>query len=53
MTDCHALAVWLPLERAALCVECEAVFDLTGLTTCPACGSEHFLSIGRLLNPTD
>ena len=36
------------LERALLCVECEALFE--DGTTCPACGSAQLFPVARAIN---
>ena len=41
-------AVWLPLERAALCLDDETVFDLEQ-QECPTCGSASFALLARWL----
>ncbi len=45
----RVLAVtWLLLSRAALCLNDEAIFDLSE-GRCPACASEHFVLLARWL----
>ncbi len=46
----RVLAVtWLPLSRAALCInEHEAIFDVSE-GRCPACASENFVLLGKWL----
>ena len=41
-------SVWMPLSRAAMCLEDETVFDV-GEGQCPVCGSEHFVLLTRWL----
>lgn len=48
MTECAVVALVIPLDRAALCVACDAVFELT--ERCPGCASEHVVSLGRWLS---
>lgn len=48
MNDCAVAPILVRLERAALCLSCEAVFELT--EHCPGCGSEHLASLARWLN---
>ncbi|OPX97207.1 MAG: hypothetical protein A4E60_03330 [Syntrophorhabdus sp. PtaB.Bin047] len=38
----------IPLEHAALCANCETVFDVTG-RACPVCCSEVYLNVGVAL----
>jgi hypothetical protein len=40
--------VHTPLARTALCLDCEACFEI-GSETCPACGSRTWASVGRFL----
>ncbi|OPY02565.1 MAG: hypothetical protein A4E60_00974 [Syntrophorhabdus sp. PtaB.Bin047] len=35
----------IPLEHAALCINCETVFDMTE-RACPVCCSEVYLNVG-------
>lgn len=45
----RVLAVtWLPLSRAALCLNDETVFDVEE-AVCPVCGSATFALLGRWL----
>jgi rRNA maturation endonuclease Nob1 len=39
----------VPLERVALCVDCETCFEISN-HPCPACGSRTWVSVARLLN---
>jgi hypothetical protein len=39
----------LPLRRAALCMDCDEVFEMTD-GSCPACGSETWSSLSRFLD---
>lgn len=42
--------VVIPLERAVLCLDCEAIFEMGGhFVTCPSCGSRVAWTLGRLL----
>ena len=38
----------VPLERLALCLDCEKCFEL-GATACPACGSGTWIALARFL----
>jgi predicted amidophosphoribosyltransferase len=40
--------VWLPLEEAALCLSCEAVYQLTE-RACPACGHREAALLSKWL----
>lgn len=40
--------VHLPLQRVALCLDCEECFEL-GRSVCPACGSETWTALSRFL----
>lgn len=37
-----APATWIPLDRAALCLDDEAVFDVSD-GECPSCGGAQFM----------
>jgi len=39
----------LPLQRLALCLDCDECFE-TGVETCPACGSEAWSLLSRFLD---
>jgi len=39
----------LPLRRAALCMDCDEVFEM-GDGSCPACGSETWSTLARFLD---
>jgi hypothetical protein len=39
----------IPLERALLCLDCDAVFEMGRGACCPACGSSTTWTLGRLL----
>lgn len=43
-----ASPVHLPLQRVALCLDCDECFDV-GYVACPACGSETSTSLARFL----
>lgn len=45
MTDDRLL--WLPLERAALCIACDVIFTLAS-KVCPACGSEVIMPMEKI-----
>jgi hypothetical protein len=38
----------LPLGRIALCLDCDACFEI-GTNPCPACGSRTWASVARFL----
>lgn len=40
----------IPLGRAALCLDCEVIYEATGRRSCPSCGSSAAWSIGHALN---
>jgi len=40
--------VHLPLDRVALCLDCERCFDIGG-DSCPACGSVMWVLVARFL----
>ena len=40
--------VWVPLQRAALCLSDETIFDIQE-RECPICGSRHFAMLARWL----
>jgi len=44
------LADIVPLTRAVICIDCEAITQ--GIHQCPACGSPSLLSVARILNRT-
>ena len=39
----------IALERALLCLDCEAIYEMGG-GPCPACGSHAAWAVGRLLS---
>ena len=39
---------WFPLNRSAICLECEAIYRL-GSTPCPACGGTACMALERWL----
>src|SRR5262245_63892982 len=39
----------LPLRRLALCLDCEACYEL-GASACPACGGESWASLAKFLD---
>lgn len=39
--------LWLPLERAALCLNCEVIFTLAA-KVCPACSSEVVMPLEKI-----
>jgi len=41
-------SVWLPLQRAALCLDDETVFPVED-QACPMCGGETFVLLARWL----
>jgi hypothetical protein len=40
--------VWLPIERAALCLDCEALYGI-GEPSCPACSSTKSATLSTWL----
>lgn len=42
-------SVWVSLELALLCLDCEAVFKLGGESACPACGSRESVPLAKWL----
>ena len=40
----------IPLGRAALCLDCEVIYESTSRRSCPSCGSSAAWSIGHALN---
>lgn len=48
MTERVLAVAWLPLDRAAVCLNDETVFDV-GEGTCPRCGGETFALLARWL----
>jgi hypothetical protein len=44
--------VHVPLNRLALCADCEACFEL-GLETCPACSSRTWIPLSRFIGERD
>ena len=45
----QAAGIHLPLQRLALCVDCDECFEL-GHSTCPACGSRTWSPLARFLD---
>jgi hypothetical protein len=45
----RAAGIHLPLQRLALCVDCDECFEL-GHATCPACGSRTWSPLARFLD---
>jgi hypothetical protein len=43
------LALHLPLRRLALCLDCEACFEI-GTPSCPACGGDTWAPLARFLD---
>ena len=41
--------IHLPLQRVALCLDCDVCFDL-GRNACPVCGSDTWIPLARYLN---
>ena len=41
------------LAEAAICIDCEAVFNAPAYRRCPGCGSEHFQFIDAFLQRRD
>jgi len=48
-TRSAALALHLPLRRLALCVDCEACFDI-GAPSCPACSANTWIPLAGFLD---
>jgi len=44
-----AAGTHLPFQKLALCLDCEACFDL-GYATCPACSSRTWSPLARFFN---
>ncbi len=44
------LRIHLPLAKLALCVDCDACFEIGA--ACPACGSETWMPLGRVARGT-
>ncbi len=44
-----AIAVHFPLNRAALCLDCDVCFELEAGRGCPACGGETWMTLARFL----
>jgi hypothetical protein len=42
--------VAMPLDSAAFCADCEAVFDMRQHRACPACGSSTIVPVSSLIN---
>jgi hypothetical protein len=49
-TRSAALALHLPLRRLALCLDCEACFDI-GAPSCPACSADTWIPLAGFLDP--
>lgn len=48
-TRSTALSLHLPLRRLALCVDCEACFDI-GMPSCPGCGGDSWVLLTKFLD---
>jgi hypothetical protein len=44
-----ALGLHLPLRRLALCLDCEACFEI-GASSCPACGGDTWVLLSKFLD---
>lgn len=44
------MTVAMPLESAAYCADCEAVFDMRRNRACPACSSSITVPVSSLIN---
>jgi formate dehydrogenase maturation protein FdhE len=44
------ITVAMPLDAAAYCADCEAVFDMRRYRACPACGSSTMVPVSSLIN---
>ncbi len=40
----------IPVDRALLCLDCDAIFEAAGTQRCPACGSPVAWALGRALS---
>src|SRR3989442_16012561 len=47
-TRSAALTLHLPLRRLALCLVCEACFEI-GIPSCPACGGDTWVLLAKFL----
>ncbi len=48
-TRSTTLALHLPLRRLALCLDCEACFEI-GTSSCPACGGDTWVLLSKFLD---
>ena len=48
-TRSTALSTHLPLRRLALCLDCEACFEI-GTSSCPACGGDTWVLLAKFLD---
>ena len=48
-TRSTTLALHLPLRRLALCLDCEACFEI-GASSCPACGGDTWVLLSKFLD---
>ena len=48
-TRSTALSLHLPLRRLALCLDCEACFEI-GASSCPACGGDTWVLLAKFLD---
>jgi len=48
-TRSTTLALHLPLRRLALCLDCEACFEI-GVSSCPACGGDTWVLLSKFLD---
>src|SRR5256886_16950246 len=48
-TRSAALTLHLPLRRLALCLDCEACFEI-GIPSCPACGGDTWVLLAKFLD---
>jgi hypothetical protein len=46
---CAGVAVHFPLNRAALCLDCDVCFELEAGRGCPACGGDTWIPLARFL----
>src|SRR5947208_14077873 len=44
-----ALPLHMPLRRLALCLDCEACFEI-GTSSCPACGGDTWVLLAKFLD---
>lgn len=45
----HGLVLWIPSTRAALCLDCSAIYDGSTTRWCPACASGSSVGLEEYL----